>query len=176
MTRSDGGFTGFLRLAGGSGGNQSIESEAGISLTKNPDALEVADGFGQVEGVAMFGDDDTGWREKFSGTEEGENAAIVFGGGVGRIEIYKVEGCCCGGGFGSKFFEAAQDVERKNAGAGSNLQGGEIFADEGGGWGMIFDEDCFASATTERFDANSSGAGEEVEETRIGNTVGDDIE
>ncbi len=40
---------------------------------------------------------------------------------------------------------------------------------------MIFDEDGFACATTERFDADCSGAGEEIEETRIGNAVGENV-
>ncbi len=119
---SDGGFTGDLRLAGGDGGNQAIESKAGIALAKNADALELADNFRQVKGVAVFGDDDAGWGKKFCGAEEGEDTAIVFGGGVGRIEIYKVEGCCCGGRFGSKFFQAAQNVERENAGAGLDFK------------------------------------------------------
>jgi hypothetical protein len=165
-----------LRLAGGDGGNQAIKSEAGIALAENADALEVANNFRQVEGVAMFGGDDAGWGKKFRGAEKGENAAIVFGGGVGRIEINEIELCCCGGRFGSKFFQATQNVERENARAGSDFEGGKIFADEGRGGRVIFDEDGFARATTERFDADCSGAGEEVEETRIGNVVGEDIE
>src|ERR1700693_3559299 len=152
MTRRDGGFTGDLRLAGSGGGNQAIESEAGVALAKNADALEATDNFRQVEGVAVLGGDDTGGGKKFRGAEEGENATIVFGGGVRRIEINKIEGSCCGGGFGSKFFEAAQDVERENTRASLNLQGGEIFTDEDRSGRVIFDEDRFAGATTKSFD------------------------
>jgi hypothetical protein len=41
---------------------------------------------------------------------------------------------------------------------------------------MVFDEDHFASATAERFDANRTRAGKSVDEPGIGNTLSQNIE
>ncbi len=72
--------------------------------------------------------------------------------------------------------QSAEGIESENVRAGLNSEGLQILADQGGGRNMIFDEGYFTSAATEGFDPNRARAGECVDEVRIGNAVGQDIE
>jgi len=137
--------------------------------------VEVFDLVWEGEGLAVFGDDNGVGGEKFGGAEVAEHAEIVIGGGVGRVEEDVAERWLSGVARGHGL-QAAKGVGGKNRCAGADGEGFEIFADEGGGGRVVFDEDDFRGATAEGFDADGAGAGEEVDEMRAGDFLSEDVE
>lgn len=57
-----------------------------------------------------------------------------------------------------------------------DFEGCEVAADEGGGGGVVFDEDDFDGASACGLDADGAGASEDVEKARTANIGTEDVE
>ena len=157
-------------------GASTEERETRIALTKHADTFQLTLGLRKIAGATVFGDNQAAWREKRRGAKKGEDAAIFFGGSVGRIEENDVERSACGSMLRGKALQAPQRVELENACASADAQRIEILLNKGGSGGMVFDEHNFAGAAAEGLDADGAGAGEEVEEAAAGDAFGQDVE
>lgn len=158
-------LSGFGNLLG-LGGLVLEKAEGGVALAEEASVQEAADALREFEGAAMLGDDEAALGEKWGGTQESEDAGVLIFLGVGRIDENEIERRVDGFVAGAELFESAEGVERKDLHAASDCQRFEIAADENAGRGVIFDEDGFDGAAAQRFDANRTGAGENVEEAR----------
>src|SRR5260370_30568676 len=85
--------------------------------------------------------------------------------------------CRRGGVFSSgQHGEAAKSIHGEQGYARGDPQRFEIAANQGDGWGVIFDEDDFGGAAAEGFDADGAGSGEEIDEAGAGNVGGQHVE
>ena len=151
------------------------EGETGVALAEHADTLQLTECLRKIESAAVFGDHKGAGREKRSGAEKGEDAAVFVGGSVRRIEE-NVEWSACGNVFRGDALQAPQHVELENPYATANAEGIEILLNESGGRRMVFDEHDFSSTAAERFDADGASAGEEVEEAAAGDAFSQDVE
>ena len=111
----------------------------------------------------VFDDDDATRGDEVRGVKECEDFLVVGGFFVGWIEEEEIGEQAAGG----NFFQAAQSWGLDQLRGGPNVERFEIFADQARGFGARFDEDCFARAAADGFDAYGAGSGEEVNEEGI---------
>jgi hypothetical protein len=152
------------------------KGETGIALAEHADALQLTECPRKIESAAVFGDDESVRREKRSGAEKGEGAAVFVGGGIGGIEKNDVERRARRSVFRGEALQAPQGVELENPCATANAEGIEILLNESGSARMVFDEHDVGGTAAERFDADGARAGEDVEEAAAGNAPGEDVE
>ena len=152
------------------------KAENGVSLAEDSRLQQTAEMLRQLEGAAVLGDYDAAETEKGRVAEEAEDAIVLLFFGVRRIDEGEIEWRVGGLVAGGEFFEGAESIEREDLGFGLDFKRGEIAADQGGGGGVIFDEYGLCGAAAEGFDADGTGAGEDVEEARAGDFGGEDIE
>jgi len=152
------------------------KAESGVALTEDSRLQQAAETLRELEGAAVFGDNDAAETEKGSVAEEAEDAIVLRFFGIGRIDESEIEGSVGRLVASGEFFERAEGVERKDLGFGLDFERGEVAADQCGGGGMIFDEDSLGGAAAEGFDADGAGAGEYVEEAGAGYFGSEDIE
>ncbi len=151
------------------------EGEGSVALFEDTDAAQGVDFGGQFEGVAMLGDDEGVRSEKFGSGESVQNPKVVVGVGVGRIEKdVREDGLILAAS--GKRGKTANSVIRQNGCARANVKQLEILANERGRGRVIFDEDGFGGPTAEGFDADSAGAGKDVEEMRAGDFWAEHVE
>jgi len=92
-----------------------------------------------------------------------------FVGGIEEDEIgEQVAGC--------HSFQAAQGGSFDQFGALADFESVEVVADQARGFGVRFDEDCFARAAADGFDAYGAGAGEQVHEEGVFECWAEDVE
>ena len=120
----------------------------------------------------MFDDDDAARGDEVRGVEEFEDFLVVGGFFVGWVEEDEIGEQAAG----CHSFEAANGGGLDQFGGGEDVEGFEIFADQARGLGARFDENCFARAAADGFDADGSGAGEEVDEKGFFDGRAEDVE
>lgn len=169
MSRGFGDFVGL-------GGLVLEKAEGSIALAEDARLQQAAETLGELEGAAVLGDYDAAETEKGRVAEEAEDAIVFLFFGVRRVDEDEIEGRVGGLVAGSEFFEGAESIEREDLGFGLDFERGEIAADQGGGGGVVFDEEGLRGAATESFDADGAGAGEDVEEARAGDFGCEDVE
>jgi len=129
-----------------------------------------------VESAApvVFGDDESIGREEGAAVAaeqaEGENVLVV--GGVRRVEEDEAGGA-------AGFEEAGKrggDAAWLEGVAAANAERGEVGANGAEGRLGLLDEDGFTGAAAEGLDADSAGAGIEIEKERAGDAGREDVE
>jgi hypothetical protein len=152
------------------------KGETGVALTKHANTLQLTECLRKIESAAVLGDDESARREKRSGAKKGEDAAVFVSVGVRRVEENDVK--CSGSGsvFRGEALQAPQRIALENSCASANAEGIEILLNESGSGRMILEEHNFSGAAAERFDADSAGAGENVEKAAAGDAFSQDIE
>jgi len=97
-------------------------------------------------------------------------------GGVGGIDEYEIERRRGRSVAGGKFLEGGEGVGGEDGGAGGDLEGVEILADEFCGGRVIFDKGYIRGAAAEGFDAYGACAGKDVEEAGAYNARAENVE
>ena len=152
------------------------KGETGVALMKHANTLQLTECPRKIESAAVLGDDESARREKRSRAKKGEDAAVLVGVGVRRVEENDVEWSVCRSVFRGEALQAPQRVEFENSCASANAEGIEILLNESGRRRMILEEHNFSGAATERFHADGAGAGEDVEKAAAGDAFSQDIE
>ena len=152
------------------------EREGGVALLEDPRAAEGAELFGENEFVVMLENDESVRRKKRGRAEKFECAGVVDRSGVRRIEEDVIDERSGGFVARSDHFEAAKSVGGEDGGARSDFEPIEILADQFCRGGVIFDEDGFGGAAAEGFDAYGTGAGKDIDETRVHDSWAQDVE
>ncbi len=145
-------------------------------MTQQPDTFEKIERLRKVERTTMLRDNEGAGREERSGAEECEDAAVFLSSGIRRIEEDDIERRAGGSVFRSQAQQAAKGVEPQDSCAAVNVEGIEVFLDEGGCWWMIFNKHDFGGAAAQRFDADRSRPRKEIEEMAAGDAFGENVE
>src|SRR5580700_8914852 len=127
--------------------------KGGVTLLEDAGAAELVELFGELEFVVMLEDDERVGGEKIGGGEKFEGTGVVDVGGVGGIDEYEIERRRGRSVAGGKFLEGGEGVGGEDGGAGGDLEGVEILADEFCGGRVIFDKGYIRGAAAEGFDA-----------------------
>lgn len=133
--------------------------------------MQTSNGFRQFERASVFGDHQPRRRQQRSFSEETEDLFILESGGVRRIKKDNIEGLRTGSVFSGKLLQSAESVNRKNSGAIFNFERFEIFSNQIGGGPVILYKDNFLCAAAERFDADGTGSGKNVNEAAVFHTI-----
>jgi hypothetical protein len=163
-----------MKLFCGPLGWNSIKSKGRVSLTECTHALEFARNLGQFMGMAVFGDDYGVGREQFGGAEKLQRHPIFVDFGVRGIEEHQIESCA--GRFRCQLCKRFRGLQIHHSRTGANIERLQILADQCRRWTVLLHKYRFACAAAQRFDSNRTGAGEQIEETRTQNAIGNDIE
>jgi hypothetical protein len=93
--------------------------------------------------------------------------------GIRRIEKNKIE---WESGIASQPGDGGGNVGGDDAGLRCDFEGGQIFADQTDGSGMLFHEDGESGCAADGFYADGAGSGKKIEETRTFHARAEDIE
>ena len=152
-------------------GCQGVERKNGVALLELAGAFQACEEFGQFGFPTVFDDDDAAWGDQVRGVEQCEDLLVLGGFFVGRVEEDKIGEPMAG----RHFFQAADSGSFDQLGC-EDVEGFEVFADQSRGLRVGFDENCFARAAADGFDANGAGSGEEVNEQRVLERGAEDVE
>lgn len=152
------------------------EGQGGVAVADCADLVERADLLGEGEDAAVLGDDDGVPGQERASAEKFENAVVFGGGGVGRVEEDVSELRRRFALARGKSFESAECVDGKNGGSPANIEAREIGFDERDGRAVRFDEGGGGGSAADGFDADGSGAGEEIEEVPAFKVGTEDVE
>ena len=124
----------------------------------------------------MLEDDEGVGSEEIGGGEKFECAGVIDVSGVGRVDENEIEWRSGRRVAGGEFLQGGERVGGENGVAGGDFERVEILADEFCGGGVIFDEGNVGGAAAECFDADGSGAGEDVEKAGADHARPEDVE
>jgi len=142
------------------GGCQTIEAERGVALFEKANAFETVEALGKNGFVMMLDDHKAVRSDEMRGIEKFEDAEMLVAFGVGRIEKNEIGEQMAGG----EDSEGAKRVVLHDGCAFADVEREEIFAYQASRGRMRFSEEDFAGAAAESFDADCTGASEEVDE------------
>jgi hypothetical protein len=165
-------FFGWLQVVR----TKAIEGERSVSLAEHAHAGEISERCGKLKRGAVLRNHEAPFCKKRGSAQEHEDPAVVLRGGVWRIKENDIEDRSGRRRICRDFLQPAEGIESKDGGAGLNVEGLQVLANQGHGRNMIFDEDHFTGAAAEGFDADSTRTGEGVDKAGIGNAVGKHIE
>ena len=151
------------------------EAQGAVALAEDASLQESADATRELEGAAVLGDDEAALAKKWGRAEEAEDAVVLRFFGVGRVYESEIEWGVGRFVLVGDFLEGAEGVEGEDLRAAGDCEGCEVATNQDSGGGVVFDEDDFEGPAAEGFNADSAGAGEDIEEAGAGDVGAKDV-